>query len=153
MTKKAKWTLIVTAVVGAGTICGGIIASECLRNQSTIRFYSDMSFANSVIREELRNYYHERHQYPDHLATLTESILRTSHPRDAPQKTKEQDLLAGFEYLTDGETYTVTWSVKWPSGEVSTYKEYGRRGTLVRLETYTNGELSNQQSFMEQRRE
>jgi hypothetical protein len=142
MRKKAKWLLIIIMLVIAGTV-----AVDVWRSKPYVRLHSDMLSVNAALTEELQDYYENEGRYPDRLEILTGAIVRGSYIGEVPEKPKELGLLPRFDYSTDGEAYTLTWSVGRRSGTVFSYKEYGRDGALVRLEMYIDGELESRQIY------
>ncbi|UCG59038.1 MAG: hypothetical protein JSU70_05925 [Phycisphaerales bacterium] len=149
MAKKTKWLLITIVLVIAGTVYLGTMAVVCRRVKPDIRLHSDMMLVDAGIREELQRYYKKEGRYPDRLEILTDSILRGCYTGVVPEKPKELELLPRSEYSTDGQTYTLTWSVERRSETVFTYKRYGRHGAFVTLEMYIDGEISSRQIFGE----
>ena len=81
-------------------------------------------------------------QIPQEYITIIEKLLAKG--MNVYIRITDEDLTflcLNFEYSTDGERYTVVWSSGEQAGSVSTYKEYGRRGRLVRLEPHRDGKI------------
>ena len=150
MTKKAKWLLLAVAalMIAYAAFLATIVALSS-PDVPYLRLYSDMSLLDTALREELQKNYEKEGRYPDRVDVLAEAVVGTIHAGKVPEKPKELDPLPRFEYTTDGETCTMTWSMAWRRGRVDTYKDYGRHGTWITFECYTDGELGSRQDLRE----
>lgn len=123
------------------------VLQQIFRAREDYLFHSDMSSVNALIRDKLKHYFEQESRYPDSLKELTESIIKNSYSeRDAPDNSKELELLLNFDYFSDGMTYSITWSAS-HHGIDHTHKEYGNDGDLVKTEYYINGNLSSVHEF------
>lgn len=139
---KKKHIVITTIVASAVLVVGfyGFIAIDTILNLPFNRIYSDMSIVNYIIREELQRHYDQEGCYPNSLDMIKETIITNLYIAEVPDNPKELKLFPRFEYSTDGENYSITWSIR-NRGTVHTRKEFGRSGGLVKVEHYIDGDL------------
>ena len=103
-----------------------------------IRYETNMSFLNGVIRGRLYNYYHKNGRYPAKLADLTEDIMEHGYP--AKRRPVVLQMLDEFVYETDGIYYEITCDFL-RGKTVKTRKEHAANGKMLFEERYQNSQL------------
>ncbi|MHC4158650.1 MAG: hypothetical protein ACYSSO_06185 [Planctomycetota bacterium] len=111
-----------------------------------IRYHSDMSLLNSVIREQMKDYYDINGKYPQDLKELESDIIRSIYTSKAPENPKELKMLEEFVYVTDGIKYEISWDAA-QGDKIYTHKEYAKNGKLYLSEMYLNGQLHSKTEF------
>jgi len=143
MAKTRKKHIVKIAIATSALIVVGFygfITIDTLRNLPFNQIFSDMSYLNYIIREELQQHYDQKGCYPNSLDMIKETIITNLYIAEVPDNPKELELFSRFEYSTDGNNYSITWSIS-NRGTIHTQKEFGRNGGLVKVEYYIDGDL------------
>ena len=108
-------------------------------SRSDMILLSDLSFLGTAFSGELMSYFKREGRYPENLDVLGPKVVKDCYTTNDPNQLKEElELLSHFKYSSDGNTYTLIWSIERKHfGTVHIFKQYGKNGIMGKRENYT----------------
>jgi hypothetical protein len=122
-----RHTTLWVAVGVVGVALGSFLGFTAMRRSAReTRYYSAMEWLAMALSEGLQAHYADNGKYPDKLGDVTVPF---------PGDHAKPEMLREFRYTTDGESYEMTWTVRY-GGQLHTHREIGRKGRKVLNETH-----------------